>query len=487
MTGQTRFAIGPTGVLLLLLLAAPAAADDPAPSESPTHEVPAKFFVNYPAAEKFCPPIRTAFAEMESTLRFVRNKMVHVDPNGGYGMAYEMRGATRIHTGADIGWFKEGEPVFAVADGVVRVSQPGVRAMAAEQGRRLPGGPLDYGNLVVIEHRLPEGDGFFSLYGHLGDDRLVATGDLVTVGQQIGTIGRKAAIVNGGYEAHLHFGIREGTLFEPGDQIMELTINGQHTPMQIVALGEDRTRVALTPDPGLGDFTLTTRGQGLEVVQEEDGTYSVPSRMLYTTAPRGTSFAGYASSLEGWTDPIAFLRGKGANVHPPQAMFVTPCRDADFERRYILGDPAPSWSVAEWHRPANSQALDASDFAGKVVALFCFDIDCRASQTHGLPGLTHVAAHYNGDTEVAVVGLLTPTGRRRASRTEVRRLLQQLPPQVSLGSCARPRETPAILDDYQICGTPWIILIDKGGVVQFSNYTVRAEEIIRRVDELKSP
>jgi hypothetical protein len=42
-----------------------------------------------------------------------------------------------------------------------------------------------------------------------------------------------------------------------------------------------------------------------------------------------------------------------------------------------------------------------------------------------------------------------------------------------------------MIESCQICGTPWVVLIDREGNVQFSNYVVRAEEIMRRAAELK--
>ncbi len=208
-----------------LLLAAVAFAATPAfaaPAEEAAAETktsyPPRYRVHCPAAEQFCPPIRTAFQDAAETVRIFNGRRVNQHPNGGYGMALmEVAGVPLYHTGADLGWFRTGEPVFAVADGIVRVSQPGMRQMAAKQGVKLPvKGPMEYGNMIVIEHHDPGGARFSSLYAHLGDDRRVKVGDLVTAGQQIGTIGRKAPIVNGGYEPHLHFGILDGGYWDEG-------------------------------------------------------------------------------------------------------------------------------------------------------------------------------------------------------------------------------------------------------------------------------
>ena len=61
-----------------------------------------------------------------------------------------------------------------------------------------------WGNVVLIEHRLPSGQTVWSQYAHLRQ-RLVSKGDVVRRGTRIGTIGKGDA---GRHPAHLHFEIR---------------------------------------------------------------------------------------------------------------------------------------------------------------------------------------------------------------------------------------------------------------------------------------
>jgi murein DD-endopeptidase MepM/ murein hydrolase activator NlpD len=70
-----------------------------------------------------------------------------------------------------------------------------------------------YGLHVVIDH----GGGLSSLYGHL-DTALVMTGDFVTAGQVIGTVGSSGNATG----PHLHFEIRrDGIAEDPG---LDLTL-----------------------------------------------------------------------------------------------------------------------------------------------------------------------------------------------------------------------------------------------------------------------
>jgi murein DD-endopeptidase MepM/ murein hydrolase activator NlpD len=92
-------------------------------------------------------------------------------------------------------------PVYAIANGKVAQSQVGAKG---------------YGQVVVLEHTLPDGNKIISIYGHLSKEKgyemikLDPTGKEVTVikGQRIGYTGYKYEIVEG--EPHLHFGIKKG-------------------------------------------------------------------------------------------------------------------------------------------------------------------------------------------------------------------------------------------------------------------------------------
>jgi hypothetical protein len=81
-----------------------------------------------------------------------------------------------------------GDPVYAVAHGQVVTSQSF----------------STWGNIVLIEHRLPSGRTVWSQYAHL-QQRFVRKGDIVKRGDRIGTIGKGA---DARYPAHLHFEIR---------------------------------------------------------------------------------------------------------------------------------------------------------------------------------------------------------------------------------------------------------------------------------------
>lgn len=117
-----------------------------------------------------------------------------VDANG-YGNLYELGGGMAYHTGADLNlnvphWDADkNAPVYAAADGVVTYAA------------RVPA-PSTWGRLVVIRHPQPDGTNVYTRYAHLGS-LLVAAGQTVSRGQQIGTVGGAEF----GLPNHLHFDV----------------------------------------------------------------------------------------------------------------------------------------------------------------------------------------------------------------------------------------------------------------------------------------
>jgi hypothetical protein len=92
-----------------------------------------------------------------------------------------------------------GTPILAAADGLVLV---------AGDDRQTFYGPYSYfyGNLVVLQHRIPGiSENVYTLYGHLSE-LSVQTGDVVQVGQVIGRVGMTGVATG----SHLHFEVRLG-------------------------------------------------------------------------------------------------------------------------------------------------------------------------------------------------------------------------------------------------------------------------------------
>jgi peptidoglycan LD-endopeptidase LytH len=97
-----------------------------------------------------------------------------------------------IHLGVDI-WIQAGKPIFCPLDARIHSYSNN-----SNYG--------DYGPTIILEHHL-QNTVFFSLYGHLSAESLVASyeGKTIKKGEIIGTVGNFP--VNGDWPPHLHFQI----------------------------------------------------------------------------------------------------------------------------------------------------------------------------------------------------------------------------------------------------------------------------------------
>lgn len=288
---------------------------------------PEAYAVDYPVSDRFCSPIRTTFYEVTRTVVVSRGKRFRQKTNGGYGLAVvdKVAGKNLLHVGADLGWYQVGEPVFAVADGVVRLST-GPELRATKSNAKHSGGrsasqkqsDMAWGNVIAVEHILPNDEGFATtIYGHLDTKRMVQAGDVVKVGQPLGTIGKQHVRINGGYKPHLHFAVRKGRLIDEGDTLPPVVINGRPISIAIKKIGNEE--VELTGPEGVPSqvyerLRMSFEGQPFRL-GIADGKLTMPSRVLWACPRLSSEVIGYDLTTDLWYHPIAFLRKYHADTN----------------------------------------------------------------------------------------------------------------------------------------------------------------------------
>ena len=103
-----------------------------------------------------------------------------------------------LHTGLDVAFYHYGDPVRAIADGRVTYADP--EGWDTEKG------------VVIIEHTMPDGEIFYSVYGHMepiGDYFFPGVGQCIRRGTIVGAVGDPSLSA-----PHLHLEIRD---FLPDD------------------------------------------------------------------------------------------------------------------------------------------------------------------------------------------------------------------------------------------------------------------------------
>ncbi|MHC4915200.1 MAG: peptidoglycan DD-metalloendopeptidase family protein [Planctomycetota bacterium] len=220
------------------------------------------------AAKELVPPVRDFFDPVRDSY----GKRI-----GAKNPAF----ANSAHVGDDVAWHCDGQAVVAVGDGIVR------RA----------GCTGTWGYQVIVEHVAPDGSKFCSLYAHLGPFVQVKPGDTVGRGQKIGAVGRSRTWENGGYWAHLHFGVHRGPFLHeyPVGSEVPFSYAGREVKGKVFECGTTVARLEV--DLGGRKVRFGLRRRPLWICGYMDP-------------------AAFKAGGHGWVDPQKFVRQR---VKPPAA------------------------------------------------------------------------------------------------------------------------------------------------------------------------
>lgn len=200
-----------------------------------------------------------------------------------------------------------GDPIYAVSHGKV-----------IEFGYN----PTSWGNIVLLEHALPDGTRLWSQYAHLNEIMVNQVGQKVQRGQQIGTMGKGAKTAQypqGRWVTHLHFELRRKSLpignWTPMVQDREQVIANYYYPQPFINARR----------PGTGIFAQTQVQVAKAPVHiivdsqydnKETGTFQKANVDLWYSAPYGYygtmlwTYSSYATELN-WGEWRPYLTEEG--------------------------------------------------------------------------------------------------------------------------------------------------------------------------------
>ena len=153
----------------------------------------------------------------------------------------------------------------------------------------------------------------------------------------------------------------------------------------------------------------------------------------------------------------------------------------------ILGQPAPLWSVDQWiNLPVGKTNLDLSDYENQLLYLYCFQSWCPGCHSHGFPALNAVKDHYQNNNDVAFVTIQTVfEGFHANTFDQAKEIAQKFKLSIPVGhDPGLEGARSIIMDRYRTGGTPWTILIDKQGIVQFNDFQVQPQKMVEIIDGL---
>jgi len=153
----------------------------------------------------------------------------------------------------------------------------------------------------------------------------------------------------------------------------------------------------------------------------------------------------------------------------------------------IVGRPAPSWGVTEWiNLPAGKQTLDVDDLEGRVVFMLGFQSWCPGCHSRGFPTLKQLIKDYRSADDVAFVAVQTVFEGYSTNTTQrAWDTARQYELDIPVGHDGSNGQRSSIMQRYRTGGTPWVIIIDKKGVVRFNDFHVPAKRAHAIIDRLR--
>lgn len=155
--------------------------------------------------------------------------------------------------------------------------------------------------------------------------------------------------------------------------------------------------------------------------------------------------------------------------------------------RGILDLRAPSWGVADWIQlPEGQRTLDVSDFRGKVVYILAFQAWCPGYHSIGFPTFQKVMAQYEGADDVAFVAIQTTFEGFHVNDMEgARKMAERYGLTIPVGHSGSRRVPSGFMRRYRTGGTPWVVLLDREGVVRYNDFHIGPEQAAEWIDRLR--
>ncbi|HRQ87587.1 MAG TPA: TlpA disulfide reductase family protein [Bacteroidia bacterium] len=156
------------------------------------------------------------------------------------------------------------------------------------------------------------------------------------------------------------------------------------------------------------------------------------------------------------------------------------------QQKGIEGELAPPLNVSDWiNLPEGKDKVELSDYKGKIVAMLFFQHWCQASQERELPVLKKLVEHYKGNDGIVFLAVQTVfEGYRDNTPDKLPVTAQKFGLDIPIGHIAKVPGFPGLSGTYKPGGTPWWVIVDRGGKVEYNGFVLNEEEAIKGFDKM---
>ncbi len=151
----------------------------------------------------------------------------------------------------------------------------------------------------------------------------------------------------------------------------------------------------------------------------------------------------------------------------------------------LIGQQAKKFDVDSWVQTYKND-LDIDDFKGKVLYLYGFQSWCPGCHSHGFPTLDKLSKIYKDDKNVAFVAIQTTfEGFSSNDENAAKKIVKKYNLTMPVGQSGVDGVRSRFMRNYRTGGTPWTIIIDKQGIIRFSNFHLSVDEAVALINKLK--
>ncbi len=156
------------------------------------------------------------------------------------------------------------------------------------------------------------------------------------------------------------------------------------------------------------------------------------------------------------------------------------------EQKGIEGQEAPLLDVETWIQlPKGKDRVELTDYPGKIVVLLFFQHWCRASQERELPVLKKLVDHYKGNEGIVFLAIQTTfEGYLENTSDKLAVTAKKFGLKIPFGHSPKLAGMPSVSAKYKPGGTPWWVIVDRKGIVEYNGFILNEEEAIKGFDKM---
>ncbi len=162
--------------------------------------------------------------------------------------------------------------------------------------------------------------------------------------------------------------------------------------------------------------------------------------------------------------------------------------EANFEaaRDGIEGLKAPPFGATEWIQlPEGKERLEINEFAGKFVVMLFFQSTCEASMKRAFPTMKKLVEKFGSEDGVEFLAIQTPfEDFTDNTMSKLEGIAEEFNLDIPFGHLAKTKGFYSLNDAYDTGGTPWWVVVNREGTVEYNGHYLNPEETEKNLENL---